>query len=276
MKAKAKKPSSDLPANPRDTLRSRLRNRKILKRVLGVVLGLDIMLGGLIIYLLFLHVPYFNLQHVDVTGARRLSKDEVVEISEVCSGVNLLTVDLNQIALKLRRHPWIRSASVYRRFPGQMIIEIDERTPRAILASGKLFYADDQGELFTRVLPDDSVDYPLFTGISPEDLKERPAEVQELVRTGFNLLDLIERAASDVDPAEVSEVRLNLDEGLSVLTSYGKLIVFGKEDHETKLFRLGRLKRFLTQRGEWNNAHIINLDFEDRALVRSDKSRVQG
>ncbi len=43
--------------------------------------------------------------------------------------------------------------------------------------------------------------------------------------------------------------------------------MFGKNEFELKLQRYGRLKRFLTQTGEWNNAQIIGLDFEDRALV---------
>jgi hypothetical protein len=54
------------------------------------------------------------------------------------------------------------------------------------------------------------------------------------------------------------------------------VLVLGKSDFELKIQRYERLKRFLTRRGEWNNARIINLDFEDRALVRSDKARLQG
>ena len=56
----------------------------------------------------------------------------------------------------------------------------------------------------------------------------------------------------------------------------GRVLVLGKSDFELKIQRYERLKRFLTRRGEWNNARIINLDFEDRAIVRSDKARLQG
>ncbi len=160
-------PDSDLSA-------TRQNNRRILKRTLVVCLSIDAVLAILIVYMMFLHTAYFNVQHVEVVGNRRLSWKEVVEASEVHSGVNLLTVDLNAIADRLRRHPWIRAASVYRRFSGQtMIIEVDERTPRGILAAGKLYYLDDQGEICTRVLPGESIDFPLFTGIDPEDLKQK-------------------------------------------------------------------------------------------------------
>ncbi len=260
----------------RDPAEIRQRNRHILKRLLLICLTIDAVLGALILYVVFLHTAYFNLHHVEVTGNRRLSRAEIIEAAEVHSGVNLLTVDLNAVTDKLRRHPWVRAAVVYRRLPGQMIIEVDERTPRAILAAGKLYYLDEQGEVFTRLFPGDGVDYTVFTGIYPEDLKQNGAEVQELVRMGFTLLDLLERTDTELDPSGIAEVRLNMDEGLAVQTRFGRVVVFGKDQFDLKLHRYGRLKRFLTQRGEWNNARIINLDFEDRALVRSGKTRLQG
>jgi cell division protein FtsQ len=260
----------------KDIVEVRRRNRVVLKSILIACLSVNAALCLLAMYMLFLHMPYFNVRQVDVTGNRRLSRAEVIEASELDGNINLLTVDLNALANKLRRHPWIRSASVYRRFPGQLIMEIDERTPRAIVAAEKLHYVDDQAELFTRLLPGDPVEFPLFTGVTAEDLKSRGPEIQELVRQGFGLLELLERTGTNLDQSGISEVRMDLDEGLSVQTRSGRLIVFGKGDFELKLQRFGRLRRFLTQTGEWNNAHIISLDFEDRALVRSDKTRLQG
>jgi cell division septal protein FtsQ len=230
----------------------------------------------LALYLLLVHLPYFNLRHVEITGNRRLSRAEIIEVSEIHEGVNLLTMDLNAVAEKLRRHPWVRSVSVFRKFPGEMVIEVQERTPRGILAAGKLYFVDENGEPFTRLFPGDSVDYPLLTGVSADELKAHAGEIQELTTDAFNLLDAMERLGVEIDPAGISEVRLSLDEGLSVYARSGRLVEFGKGEFDLKLQRYGRLKKFLTQRGEWNNARIINLDFEDRALVRSDRTRLQG
>jgi len=116
----------------------RKRNRVILKVSLVITLGIDTLLGLALLYLIFLHMPYFNLRQAEVTGNRRLSREEVIEASELEGGINLLTVNLVGVADKLRRHPWIRSASVYRRFPGRITIEIEERTPVGIVNAGKL------------------------------------------------------------------------------------------------------------------------------------------
>jgi cell division septal protein FtsQ len=165
---------------------------------------------------------------------------------------------------------------VYRRFPGSLIIEIEERIPRAILAADKLYYVDEQAEFFTRLLPGDSVHFPLFTGVKAADLKNHSAEIQEMVRLGLSVLDLMERSGKGIDPSAVAEIRIDLEDGLSLQTSDSRTIVLGRDNLEKKIQRYGRLKRFLTRRGEWQNARIINLDFEDRALVRWDKQSVQG
>lgn len=261
---------------PREVAERRKRNRVILKSILAGVVTVDVILALLLVYVLFLHMPYFNLQQVDVVGNRHLSKDEVVEASEIERGINLLTVSLPGIAERLRRHPWIRSASVYRRFPGRLIIEIHERSPQAILAAGKLFFVDEQGEPFTRVLPGDPISYPLFTGVTKQELTERSAEVRELMKRGRNMLDLLERLEIGLKAGEVSEVRVDPDAGLTLITRDGLTLILGNGDYESKLQRFDRLKRYLTSRGAWTNARIIDLDFEDRALVRPVGAHGQG
>lgn len=267
----------NMPPERRDVAEIRRRNHTILKSIFVVGISVDAALALLLVYLFFLHMPYFNLQQVDVTGNQRLSRAEIIEASEIEAGINLLTINLGALTDRLKRHPWIRSAVVYRRLPGQLIIEIEERAPRAILAAEKLYYVDEQAEFFSRLLPGDSVEYPLFTGVTGAQLETRGSEVREMIRQGLGLLDLMERGKSGLDVSKISEIRIDLREGLSLLTRAGRIIALGNSSFEEKLQRYDRLKRFLVRRGQWSNARIINLDFEDRALVRSsDKSSHQG
>ncbi len=252
------------------------RSRTILKATLMAGLIIDAALGVIFAYFFFLHMPYFNLQQIDVTGNRRLSYGEVVEASDLQLGANLLTLDLKNIVAGLKRNAWIRSAVVHRRFPGQLIIEIEERRPRAILAAEKIYYVDDQADIFTKLAPGDSVDYPLFTGVSGRELKSNSSELRELVRLGLSLLDIVEHSLPDEESFRISEICLNLEDGLSIKTDSGRVIILGKSGLEQKMLRYAKLKQFLRAKGDWRNARIIDLDFEDRALVRSDKQRLQG
>ena len=265
------------PLTASDTVYKRQRNRRILKGLLIVTLTADCMLFVALVALVLVYLPYFNLREVEVVGNRRLSRTEVVEASGMESGANLLTVNIGAIAERLRRHPWIRSAAVYRRFPGRIVLEIEERTPRAILAANKLYYVDEQAEFFTRLLPGDSVRLPLFTGVKEEDLRASGSEIKDMLRNGLRLIDYMDKGTCGLDIAEISYIRIKVEEGLRLYTTSGQVVILGKSDLEQKMERFGRLKKFLTQRGEWHNAREINLDFEDRALVRSsDKARLQG
>ncbi|MEW6531505.1 MAG: FtsQ-type POTRA domain-containing protein [Thermodesulfobacteriota bacterium] len=262
---------SDSEAGDRQT-----RAGSILRSVLVVVLCVNASLAVLLAYVIFLHFPYFTLHHVEVMGNHRLSGAEVIEASEVETGTNLLTLDLGVVAGRLKRHPWVKAVSVYRRLPGSLVIEIQERNPRAILAAGKLYYVDEQGEIFTRVLPGNSVRYPLLTGVTSEELSRKGSDVRKSVRRGLVVLDALERSTSGLAASSVSEVRVSVDRGLTLHTNRGRTVVLGTEDFELKLRRYERLKRFLTRRGEWNNAKFIDLDFEDRALVSPGRAREQG
>ncbi len=140
-------------------------NRAVLKILFWAGICLDIFMACLLSYLIVIRSSYFNLVKVDVYGNHRLSSEEVIEASNIETGINLLNIDLEGITRKLRLHPWIREGSVYRRFPGQLVIEVEEKTPRGILACDKLYYIDENGKIVTRVLPGDEVDLPLFTGV---------------------------------------------------------------------------------------------------------------
>ncbi len=254
----------------------RLRNRAMLRFIFLSGVTIDVILVLSLVVLLLIKAPYFNLQQVDVTGNARLSAEEVIEASEVEAGTNLLTVSLFDIAVRLKRHPWIRSASVYRRFPGQIVLEIDEREPKAIIAAEKLYYADENGEVFTRLLPGDSLDYPLFTGVTQEELGRRPRSVTHMVKRGLELIDYISKETTGLRTASVSEYNINPVNGLTLVLLSGRRIVVGTDDYAVKIKRLADLRKYLIRRGKWKSAHIIDLDFEDRALVRSRTAHRKG
>jgi cell division protein FtsQ len=259
-----------------DAAEKRLRTRAMLKRALKIVLCVNIALGLLLIVSLFFRAPYFSLQSLDLIGNHRLTRAEVIESAGIKGGMNLLTADLKSITTNLKQHPWIRSASVYRRFPGRLVIEIQEKIPTAILTVDKLYYVDERGEIFTQVRPGNRVNYPLLTGISQSQLESNRPAVQKMIKEGLSLLDIIDRQVSDITPSMIAEVRIDLTEGLALQTNSGRILILGNGNYQLKLARYSKLKRFLTSQGQWANAAIIDLDFEDRAVVRWGGHRVQG
>jgi len=262
--------SSELQESERSIKKTYWR-RSVLKILFVTGICLDILLACALGYLIVIRSSYFNLNKVDVYGNHRLSKEEVIEAARLETGMNLLSIDLESITERLLRHPWIRSGSIYRRLPGQLVLEVEERTPRGILASDRLYYIDEKGIVFTRVLPGDPIDLPLFTGIQSDSMRLHPGEIQDSLRSGLKLTDLIDRVDFGLHYADVREININSEEGLTLKMKSGQIVILGHDDFESRLLRFDRLRKFLTDRGQWRNAHIINLDFEDRAIVRSSE-----
>ncbi len=262
--------SSELQESGRSTKKT-YWSRSVLKMLLVTGICLDILLACALGYLIVIRSSYFNLNKVDVYGNHRLSKEEVIEAARLETGMNLLSIDLESITERLLRHPWIRSGSIYRRLPGQLVLEVEERTPRGILASDRLYYIDEKGIVFTRVLPGDPIDLPLFTGIQSDSMRLHPGEIQDSLRSGLKLTELIDRVDFGLHYADVREININSEEGLTLKMKSGQIVILGHDDFESRLLRFDRLRKFLTDRGQWRNAHIINLDFEDRAIVRSSE-----
>ncbi|MDQ1284662.1 MAG: cell division protein FtsQ [Thermodesulfobacteriota bacterium] len=262
--------SSELQESERSIKKTYWR-RSVLKILFVTGICLDILLACALGYLIVIRSSYFNLNKVDVYGNHRLSKEEVIEAARLETGMNLLSIDLESITERLLRHPWIRSGSIYRRLPGQLVLEVEERTPRGILASDRLYYIDEKGIVFTRVLPGDPIDLPLFTGIQSDNMRLHPGEIQDSLRSGLKLTELIDRVDFGLHYADVREINISSEEGLTLKMKSGQIVILGHDDFESRLLRFDRLRKFLTDRGQWRNAHIINLDFEDRAIVRSSE-----
>ena len=262
--------SSELQESERSIKKTYWR-RSVLKILFVTGICLDILLACALGYLIVIRSSYFNLNKVDVYGNHRLSKEEVIEAARLETGMNLLSIDLESITERLLRHPWIRSGSIYRRLPGQLVLEVEERTPRGILASDRLYYIDEKGSVFTRVLPGDPIDLPLFTGIQSDSMRLHLGEIQDSLRSGLKLTELIDRVDFGFHYADVREINISSEEGLTLKMKSGQIVILGHDDFESRLLRFDRLRKFLTDRGQWRNAHIINLDFEDRAIVRSSE-----
>ncbi len=254
--------------NPKDTKQSVSPRRIAIKSSLAIVIIADVLLGVALLYLVFIRIPYFRLQQMEINSDGQLSRQEIIDASGVAPDANMLLMDLVEISENLKRHPRIASASVYRRFPGRLLIEITERRPVAIVSAERLYYVDEDGEVFTRVLPGDSITYPLFTGVTQKDLNENGDRVKYMIRKGVNLLELMERPGFPKNLRKPAEIRIDLDHGLSLFTSDAKRIILGVDDYPNKLKRLTKLRRFLGARGKWPNTNVIDLDYEDRALIR--------
>jgi cell division protein FtsQ len=74
----------------------------------------------------------FRITTVAINGRRQLSQDEVLGIGGVNGRSSLLFLDAAAVRDKLKANPWISDATVQKLYPGQLRIDIVERTAFAL------------------------------------------------------------------------------------------------------------------------------------------------
>lgn len=210
------------------------RVAKGIGKVLAIVLPLPaIGYGGWWVYGQASASDYFSIKGIAVSGIERVAKEEVVELSGIKEGQNILSFSEDAVITNLKSNPWIESAEVDRSFPDAVEIIVKERSPVVLVKLESLYLMDSRGVIFKKYsAEEDSLDLPVVTGLSPQNLgqKERDLEARllELIavltnRNGFNI-------------TKVSEISIDPNHGLSLFTlEEGVRLDVGTDRFEEKL-----------------------------------------
>jgi cell division protein FtsQ len=149
------------------------------------------------------HSSLFGLDGIQVSGTHLLSRAEILQVTDLHVGQNMLSVHADQLRDVIKRLPLVRSVRVIRTAPSRLRIVIVERTAAFVLQTleGR-WYLDGDGVLLGEVppeapaLPTITIDKPL--GADPGDqVQSRLLEsavglwrsLPESLRTGASAID---------------------------------------------------------------------------------------
>ncbi len=198
-----------------------LNLRKMFHRALRVAVvsfsGAMIVVGGFLVVQFLLASDLFRVDQISVQGGRQLPDKQVVALSDIHSGVNTFSLDLDLIGRKIEENPWVREARVRRIFPRQISVVIEERQPVAIVNLGYLYYLDAKGEVFKVLDADDKLDYPIITGFNYQKIQQHDQRsAADLKHIVLLLADLQKRQQFTLD--QVSEVHREPGGGFALFT----------------------------------------------------------
>lgn len=112
----------------------------------------------------------FAVADVTVEGRGRTEPSALLEALSVRRGDPILDVDLAAAGARIARLPWIESAVVRRRLPGQLHITLVEREPFALWQrDGKLELIDPKGTVIRGQDPASFSDLPVVVGDGAAD-----------------------------------------------------------------------------------------------------------
>ena len=107
----------------------------------------------------------FRVATVVINGRKQLSQDEVLAVGGVNGRSSLLFLDAATVRDKLKANPWIADATILKLYPGQLQIDIVERSAFALWQEdGRLSVIADDGAVLEPYLSRRFLNLPLVVG----------------------------------------------------------------------------------------------------------------
>lgn len=185
-----------------------------------------------------------RVHEVRVVGLTRATEAQIRHLADIQEGEPLVTVDLDRAVAGAERHPWVAHAEARRIFPDTVVLQIRERTVRAVLSLDQLYSVDSDGIPFRRADPED-LDHLLLTGMDAPDLatlvRDEPELARRILRDGLALADAAV-ATGELRETDLSEVHFNVRSGYALRLRNGGEILLGFRGSEG-LGRLAHLPR---------------------------------
>ena len=111
----------------------------------------------------------FRITAVAINGRKQLTQDEVLAIGGVNGRSSLLFLDAAVVREKLEANPWIGEATVLKLYPGQLQIDIVERSAFALWQQdGRLSVIADDGAVLEPYVSRRFISLPLVVGKGAE------------------------------------------------------------------------------------------------------------
>src|SRR3984885_29636 len=111
----------------------------------------------------------FCITTVGINGRKQLSQDEVLAIGGVNGRSSLLFLDADAVRDKLKANPWISDATVLKFYPGQLRIDIVERSAFALWQQdGRLSVIAEDGAVLEPYVSRRFLTLPLVVGKGAE------------------------------------------------------------------------------------------------------------
>jgi hypothetical protein len=135
--------------------------------------------------------PRLQVHHIAVTGVVRAREGDILAYAQTALNTPMVTLDMDAIALGVRRHPWVQAVQVRRQFPDRLAIEVAEHRPTLLVALGGLYVADEDGQLFKSFDTADHLDLPIVSGLQ-RNAEGATDALHERVREAIGLAGAIE------------------------------------------------------------------------------------
>ena len=206
----------------------------------------------------------FRIETMQVSGNRILSSATVLATAGLRSGESLVGLDLAAARDRLLAHPRVREASLRRRLPGTIVVEIVERVPCVIVRADRDYIVDAEGVVVAEDAPGTRSDLPVLKGVEAVAGALTARGAADLA-AGIELIAAIRLvgfpALSAIDHVDCTDP----DDAVIVPVSGRPLVHAGRRDVAGRLRRWHLVAPDMAQR--WPEMEYVDLRAEGQVVA---------
>lgn len=220
-------------------------------------------IGSILIFAhnMLVSCPLFATQQTVVRGCKELTEKDILSLATIRPGQNILAVNTEAVASRIKANPWVRQVHVGREYPDRLVIEVQERDAIAILRMDDgLYLLDPQGVPFKKLEWSDDADFPILTGFYHDGRTNR-----KLLDEAMALMNQLNGLKTSIPIQTISEINGDNVTGLTILADNGLSIQFGFGNYENKLSRLTPIMVNLVQKGQ--QMAFMHVDLSDPTKI---------
>jgi hypothetical protein len=268
---------TDEPGKPRPRVEER-RPRASTGRLVRLtrILAAVTLLAGVVAgswegYRRLVRMPYFRVAEVYVEGNLQVATEEVVDSLDLPPEISLLEVDLPSLSRRVLRNPWIKEASVRRRLPLALTIQVVERVPEAVFIADRRYLLSADGVILTELESDDLPTLPTLRAATPRRVRPGDRVLSSEMAQGLAVWRQFQ-LANAVQGERAHEIAMGGDGSYTVnLGQQMPIIRLHAQDMQEQLRRLGAA--LVASGRTLGTFAAVDLRFRDRVVFRPDGGR---
>jgi cell division septal protein FtsQ len=250
--------------------RTRRQRRRAIKttakRLLAAAAVSVVILSSLYLYNYLTTAEWLSVDEVHLNGVYRVSKEDLEKRLEDLKGQNILLLPLDNYVDRIENHPRVRRASLRRILPNQVVCEVEEREPVALVFTGRFLEVDGEGMILGEDRLTPLLDLPIISGIERRAVEEGKICQDPRLRDALVTLDYCKRFGGRF-AEEISELRISSG-GLSIVSlKENSTLLLGNTDYENRLEKYFLLKNSIES--DERSAKLIDLRFADQIVLRN-------
>lgn len=174
------------------------------------------------------------VREIVITGNSKISTPEIIKRSGIRAGSTSMLFSTSKAKKKIFENPWASDVKMKKLLHGKIEIVISENEPFCVLAlqGAELRYINEKGEKLGAVEPSQGLDFPVISseGEISSGLMLQAIEILNLSRSSLVL-----------GWSEISEIVVEEDFGIKLLTLDRRFVAFGKNNMKSKWYKVERI-----------------------------------